>query len=59
MTTTLSWRLRELAATRAEELLTEVPATLRRLRLLLVVLSVSVPVFLAGLLAIVAWRLLT
>jgi hypothetical protein len=54
---TLSERLREAAATRGEQLLAELPATLRRLRLLLLVLSVSVPLFLAGLLAILAWRL--
>jgi hypothetical protein len=55
---TLSERLREAAATRGEQLLAELPATLRRLRLLLLVLSVSVPLFLAGVLAILAWRLL-
>jgi hypothetical protein len=57
-TLTLSERLREAAATRGEQLLAELPATLRRLRLLLLVLSVSVPAFLAGLLALLAWRLL-
>jgi len=54
----LSERLREAAASRGEQILAELPATLRRLRLFLVVLSVSVPLFLAGLLAILAWRLL-
>lgn len=54
----LSERLREAAASRSEQILAELPATLRRLRLFLVVLSVSVPLFLAGLLAILAWRLL-
>jgi hypothetical protein len=44
--------------TRGEQLLAELPATLRRLRLLLLVLSVSLPLFLAGVLAILAWRLL-
>ena len=60
MTTTLtvSERLREAAAIRGEQLLAELPATLRRLRLLLLVLSVSVPAFLAGLLVLLAWRLL-
>ncbi len=58
MTTTLSERLREAAATRGDQLLAELPATLRRLRLFLLVLSVSVPAFLAGLLALLAWRLL-
>ena len=56
--TTLTGRLREVAITKGEELLAEVPSTLRRLRLLLVVLTVSVPVFLLGCLALVAWRLL-
>ena len=41
--TTLTGRLREVAITKGEELLAEVPSTLRRLRLLLVVLTVSVP----------------
>jgi hypothetical protein len=58
MTTTLSERLREAAATRGEQLLAELPATLRRLRLFLLVLSVSLPAFLAGVLALLAWRLL-
>jgi hypothetical protein len=56
--TTMTGRLREVAITKGEELLAEVPSTLRRLRLLLVVLTVSVPVFLLGCLALVAWRLL-
>jgi hypothetical protein len=55
---TLSERLREAAAVRGEQLLAELPATLRRLRLLLLVLSISVPVFLAALVALLAWRLL-
>ena len=54
--TTLTGRLREVAITKGEELLAEVPSTLRRLRLLLVVLTVSVPVFLLGCLALRAWR---
>ena len=56
--TTLTGRLREVAITKGEELLAEVPSTLRRLRLLLVVLTVSVPVFLLGCLALLDWRLL-
>jgi hypothetical protein len=56
--TTLTGLLREVAITKGEELLAEVPSTLRRLRLLLVVLTVSVPVFLLGCLALLAWRLL-
>jgi hypothetical protein len=55
---TLSERLRDAAATRGEQFLAELPATLRRLRLLLLVLSISVPLFLAGLLALLTWRLL-
>ena len=42
-------RLRVVAAHRAEEILAEVPATLRRLRTFLLVLSVSVPLFIVGL----------
>jgi hypothetical protein len=57
-TLTLSERLREVAAARGQQILSELPATLRRLRLFLLVLSVSVPAFLAGLLALLAWRLL-
>ena len=57
-TPTLSERLREAAAVRGEQILAELPATLRRLRLFLLVLTVSVPLFLAGLLALLAWRLL-
>jgi hypothetical protein len=58
-TVTLSERLREAAAVRGEQLLAELPATLRRVRLFLLVLSISVPLFLAGLLALLAWRLLS
>jgi hypothetical protein len=57
-TMTLSERLREAAAARGDQILSELPATLRRVRLFLLVLSVSVPLFLAGLLALLAWRLL-
>ena len=57
-TLTLSERLRDAAAVRGEQLLAELPATLRRLRLFLLVLSISVPVFLAALLILLAWRLL-
>jgi hypothetical protein len=56
-TTTLTGRLRELALARGEELLAEVPATLRRLRLFLLVAAISLPAFLAALLAVVIWRL--
>ena len=56
--TTLTGRLREVALTRGEQLLAEVPATLRRLRLFLLVLSISVPAFLAAVAALLVWRLL-
>jgi hypothetical protein len=55
---TLSGRLRDAAVVRGEQLLAELPATLRRLRLFLLVLSISVPVFLAALLVLLVWRLL-
>ena len=55
---TLSERLREAAVVRGEQLLAELPATLRRLRLFLLVLSISVPVFLAAVVALLVWRLL-
>ena len=51
-TRALGQRLRVVVARRADEILAEVPATLRRLRTLLLVLSVSVPVFLIGLVAV-------
>jgi hypothetical protein len=57
-TLTLSERLRETAVTRVEQLLAELPATLRRLRLFLLVLSISVPAFLVAVVALLAWRLL-
>jgi hypothetical protein len=57
-TLTLSERLRETAVTRVEQLLAELPATLRRLRLFLLVLSISGPAFLAAVVALLAWRLL-
>ena len=49
-------RLRIVAGQRAEEFLAEVPATLRRVRTLLLVVSISIPVFLLGLI-VVLWRL--
>jgi hypothetical protein len=49
-------RLRVVVAHRAEEILAEVPATLRRLRTFLLVLSISVPLFLIGLVAVL-WHL--
>ncbi len=56
-TLTLSDRLRGAAAACGGEFLAELPATLRRVRLLLVV-SISIPTFLLGCLALLAWRLL-
>ncbi len=49
-------RLRDVAAARAEEALAELPAIARRIRTLLLVVSISVPVFI-GALAVIAWRL--
>jgi hypothetical protein len=51
-------RLRTAAAVRGEELLAEVPAALRRLGLLMLVLAFSIPAFLAGCLGVLAWWLL-
>ena len=51
-------RLRAAAAMRGEELLAAIPGAVRRLGVLLLVLAVSVPVFLAGCLAVLAWWLL-
>ncbi len=51
-------RLREAAIACGEQCLAELPATMRRLRLLLLVLSIGVPAFLLACLALLAWRLL-
>jgi hypothetical protein len=51
-------RLRSAAAVRGEELLAEIPGAVRRLATLMLVLAVSVPVFLAGSLGVLAWWLL-
>jgi hypothetical protein len=51
-------RLGSAAANRGEALLAELPTTVRRLGLLMMVLAVSVPVFLAGCLGVLAWWLL-
>ena len=53
---TFGQRLRVLAANRAEEILAEVAPTLRRLRTFLLVGTISIPLFLAGL-VVVLWRL--
>ncbi len=49
-------RLKTVAAERLEETLAEVPATVRRVRTLLLVMSISIPVFLAAM-VVVLWRL--
>ena len=52
----LGQRLRAIAAMRAEEILAEVAPTLRRIRTLLLVVTICVPVFVVG--SIVAvWHL--
>jgi hypothetical protein len=51
-------RLRTAAAVRGEEMLAEIPAAVRRIGMLMFVLAVSVPVFLAGCLGVLAWWLL-
>ena len=53
----LTDRLRQAAIARGEQFLAELPATLRRLRLLMLVLSISVLAFLFATLALLAWRL--
>ena len=55
-TAALVTRLRSMAAERIEETLAEVPATIRRLRMLLIVVAVSIPLFLVALI-VVLWRL--
>ena len=51
-------RLCSAVAVRGEELLAEIPGAVRRLATLMLVLVVSVPVFLAGCLGVLAWWLL-
>jgi len=51
-------RLGAAAASRGEELLAEIPGAVRRVGLLMLVLSFTVPVFLAGCLGVLAWWLL-
>ncbi|HYT78717.1 MAG TPA: hypothetical protein VEQ37_05600 [Actinomycetota bacterium] len=55
-TKAIARRLRAVAGQRAEEFLAEVPATMRRLRTLLLVLSLAIPAFLVGLIAVL-WHL--
>ena len=47
---------RTVVAHHGERILAEIPSTLRRIGLLFLVLSISIPVFLAGLL-VVLWHL--
>ena len=56
VTAPLRDRLGLIVADRADEILAEVPRTLRRLQTLLLVLALSVPVFLAGAVAVL-WRI--
>jgi len=49
-------RLGTVASQRAEEFLAEVPATLRRVRTLLMVLTVCVPILVVGMIAVL-WHL--
>jgi hypothetical protein len=51
-TRAIARHLRVVASQRAEEFLAEIPATLRRVRTLLLVLSITVPVFLIALVAV-------
>jgi hypothetical protein len=51
-------RLRTAAALRGEELLAEVPAAVRRIGVVMLVLAFSIPAFLAGCLGVLAWWLL-
>lgn len=55
-TVTIGQRLRMVAAHRAEEILAEVAPTLRRVRTFLLVATISIPMFLAGLVAVL-WHL--
>ena len=50
----LAGRLREAAARHGEEVIAEIPATLRRFRLLLAIVAVAVPAFLFAILVIAA-----
>jgi hypothetical protein len=55
-TKAIARRLRVVAGQWAEEFLAEVPATMRRLRTLLLVLSIAIPGFFLGLI-VVLWHL--
>ena len=53
----LAGRLREAAARHGEEMIAEIPATLRRFRLVLAIVAVAVPPFLFAILVIAATAL--
>ena len=53
---TFTHHARTIVLHHGEKILAEIPNTLRRVALLMLVLAISIPVFLAGLL-IVLWRL--
>jgi hypothetical protein len=53
---TVTQHARTIVLHHGEKILAEIPNTLRRVALLMLVLSISIPVFLVGLL-IVLWRL--
>ena len=55
-TQAIARRLRVVASQRAEEFMAEIPGTLRRIRTLLLVVSISIPIFLIGLIAVL-WHL--
>jgi hypothetical protein len=55
-TRAVAQRLRSVAAARAEEALAELPVIARRVRTLLLVLTIGIPVFLVALVAIL-WHL--
>jgi hypothetical protein len=54
--TSLGRRLRAVVAMRAEEILAEVAPTIRHVRTFLLVLTISIPLFMVGLLAAL-WHL--
>lgn len=54
----LAGRLKTAAAESGEKVFAEIPQTLRRLRILLIVVAVTLPLFLVGVLIILAKALL-
>jgi hypothetical protein len=53
---TLGQRLRVIAAQRAEDILAEIAPTLRHVRMFILMLTISIPLFMAGLVAAL-WHL--